>query len=184
MDSTKENDNNTSPPLPAHLACRVLVLGVGNRLYGDDGFGPRVVERLKEHAALPEEVCLSGDVCLIDAGTSAAGILFDLALAEEKTRPVLLLLIDAVDLPKKKHQPGDLWEMTPADLPANKRDDFSLHQLPGSDLLAELDRAGCRVRIIACQIKEIPDRMREGLSAEVDLALEGAAEMVMKRACE
>ncbi len=158
-------------PLPIHLACRVLVLGVGNRLYGDDAFGPRLVERLAASGGLPE------GVCLIDAGTGAARLLFDLLVAER--RPERLYILDAVDLPGR--HPGEVFELTPAELPGNKRDDFSLHQLPGSNLLAELERAGCPVRVIGCQVKEVPAQMREGLSPEVEAALPVAAVLLLAR---
>ena len=155
-------------PLPAHLACRVLVLGVGTRFFGDDGFGPRVVERLLAEGGLPE------GVCLIDAGTGASRILFDVAVSER--RPKLLVICDAVDLPN--HSPGEVFEVAPSGLPANKRDDFSLHQLPGADLLADLTRGGCRVRIVACQVKHIPAEISEGLSPEVEAALSAGAALV------
>ena len=158
-------------PLPAHLACRALVLGVGNRLFGDDGFGPRLTQRLLDSGGLPE------DACLIDAGTGAARLLFDLLLSPR--RPALLLILDAVDLPE--HLPGEVFELAPDELPSNKRDDFSLHQFPGSDLLRELELSGCRVRIIACQVKRVPAEIAEGLSPEVEAALGGAARLVRAR---
>jgi coenzyme F420 hydrogenase subunit delta len=174
----KEDSGGKGYPLPGHLACRVLVLGVGNRLYGDDAFGPRLIERLEEHREeLPEGTCLPEGVCLIDAGTGAARLLFDLLVAER--RPERLYILDAVDLPGRA--PGEVFELTPAELPGNKRDDFSLHQLPGSNLLAELERAGCPVRVIGCQVKEVPAQMREGLSPEVEAALGPAADLLLAR---
>jgi coenzyme F420 hydrogenase subunit delta len=159
-------------PLPHHLACRVLVLGVGNRLFGDDGFGPKLIERLQEREdRLPE------GTCLIDAGTGAARLLFDVLLSPQ--RPARLLLLDAVDLPGRS--PGELFWLSPNDLPGNKRDDFSLHQLPGADLLAELTRAGCQVAVLACQVKSIPAEMSEVLSPEVEAALARAEGLVTAR---
>jgi len=155
-----------------YVEFRSLVLGVGNRLFGDDGFGPRLIDRLTA-----TEGELPGDVCLLDAGTGAARILFDVLISEQ--RPALVLIADAVDLPG--HHPGEVFELAPAGLPANKRDDFSLHQMPGADLLAELDHSGCTVRIIACQVKHIPAEMAEGLSPEVEAALPVAAELVRAR---
>ena len=44
---------------------RIIVLGVGNRLMGDDGFGPRVIDLL-------ESTDLADDVEFRDAGTARA----------------------------------------------------------------------------------------------------------------
>jgi hydrogenase maturation protease len=43
---------------------RVLVLGVGNVLFGDDGFGPAVANALADQCVLP------ADVLVADVGTS------------------------------------------------------------------------------------------------------------------
>ena len=48
----------------------VLIFGCGNILWGDDGFGPAVIQRLKEHYRLP------GNVLAMDVGTSIRDILF------------------------------------------------------------------------------------------------------------
>lgn len=156
--------------MPRFKDFRNLVLGVGNRLYGDDGFGPRLIDKLCEkEEALPE------GTCFLDAGTGASRILFDVLISER--RPPLLLILDAVNLPGRR--PGQVFELSPEELPANKRDDFCLHQLPGADLLAELEKAGSRVRIVACQVKSIPAEMSEGLSPEVEAALAEAESLVL-----
>ncbi len=56
----------------------VLIFGCGNILYGDDGFGPAVIEHLFHHYQLPE-----GRPGL-DVGTCIRDILFDLVLSEKK----------------------------------------------------------------------------------------------------
>ncbi|NIM48234.1 MAG: hydrogenase maturation protease, partial [Gemmatimonadales bacterium] len=43
---------------------RVVVLGCGNVLFGDDGFGPAVAQHCQEHYRIP------ADICVLDAGTS------------------------------------------------------------------------------------------------------------------
>ena len=42
---------------------RIVVLGLGNILYGDEGFGVRVAERLYSRYAFPD------NVEIVDAGT-------------------------------------------------------------------------------------------------------------------
>ncbi len=66
-----------------------LILGCGNVLFGDDGFGPAVVEHLARHREIPP------DVCVMDVGLGIRGVLFTLALSER--RPTTLIIVDAVD---------------------------------------------------------------------------------------
>jgi coenzyme F420 hydrogenase subunit delta len=146
--------------------CRVstLVLACGNFLLGDDGFGCALVEYLKARHRCTR-------ACLIDAGTGVRRILFTLCLSP--IRPKHLLIVDAVDVGRT---PGELFEIDPADLPMPKLDDFSLHQIPTSNLLRELQElCGVEVRVLACQTGPLPQEVRPGLSPPVQAALPGAA---------
>ena len=104
-----------------------MVLGVGNILFGDDGFGCAVVDYVESHYPVPEAVCL------LDAGTGVRKLLFTLCLST--ARPERLLILDAIDAGRS---PGEIFEIDPAEIPPVKLDDFSLHQLPTSNLLREL----------------------------------------------
>ncbi|NCC77733.1 MAG: hydrogenase maturation protease, partial [Clostridia bacterium] len=66
---------------------KVVFLGCGNILLGDDGFGPAVIERL-QRAALPETVEA------IDVGTSIREHLLDYLL-DPRLRPRRLVVVDA-----------------------------------------------------------------------------------------
>lgn len=150
----------------------ILCFGCGNVLFGDDGFGPAVIEHLERHHRLPPEAAA------MDVGTSVREFLFDLLLAE--TRPRLVLVIDAATQPGRR--PGELMELTPDGIGASKVNDFSLHQFPGVNMLAELrDLGGVEVRILAVQTAELPDRVAPGLSAAVAAAVPAAA---LWAACE
>lgn len=142
--------------LPDFCMKPVLVLGCGNRLFGDDGFGCEVAEYLQKHYRLPD------DVYVMDVGTSARKLLFTLCLSEH--RPRQLILIDAVD---KGRTPGEIFELSLDDVPAEKSDDFSLHQVPSSNLARELKEAGVNVRVIVCQIGHVPESVEPGLSEPV-----------------
>ena len=64
--------------------------------------------------------------------------------------------------------PGEIFEIDPADIPAVKLDDFSLHQLPTSNLLRELQEScGVEVRVLACQTGPLPEEISQGLSEAV-----------------
>lgn len=147
----------------------VLVLGCGNVLFGDDGFGPAVAECLQARADLLDKVCV------VNAGTSAREILFDVILSEK--RPEKIIVVDAVD---RGLEPGELFRLAIEDLPVKKLDDFSMHQLPASNLLRELqDLCGVKVELIACQVQEIPETVSPGLSLPVRKALSDAVEMII-----
>lgn len=152
--------------------CRkpVLILGCGNVLFGDDGFGCALAEHLQAHFEVPESVCLA------DAGTGVRRLLFTLCLSP--ARPRRILIVDAVDVGRA---PGEWFEIDPAEIPVVKLDDFSMHQLPTSNLLRELgQQTGVEVRVLACQTGPLPDQVCPGLSEPVRRALPQAAEWVAR----
>jgi len=105
-------------------------------------------------------------VCLLDAGTGVRKLLFTLCISP--VRPRRILIIDAVDMGRA---PGEWFEIDPHDIPAVKLDDFSLHQIPTSNLLRELhEQTGVEVRVLVCQTGPLPD--------EVESALPEAAEWI------
>ena len=149
---------------------RILVLGCGNILFGDDGFGPAVAEHLRSNHTIP------ANVCVFNAGTSVREILFDTILSDKK--PSRIIIVDAMDCAA---EPGELFAVSIDSLPTIKLDDFSMHQIPTSNLLRELrDLCGVEVIVIACQTSRIPDGVSPGLSNPVKEAVARAAEMVAR----
>ena len=149
----------------------ILVLGCGNMLFGDDGFGPAVAQHLQNNYTIPDHVYV------LDAGTSVREILFNVTLAQPKPRKIII--VDAVGVVGKK--PGELFEIPVEDLPDNKTDDFSMHQLPTSNLLRELSTlAQVDIIIIAAQPKNIPEMVSPGLSDVLVDSTPAACEMIMK----
>jgi len=158
--------------VPEYIKKRVLILGVGNTLFGDDGFGPAVADYLLKNCKIPE------DVYVMDVGTGAGDVLFTVALSLEK--PEKIIVLDAVDV---KRSPAEIFELSIDDLPANKITDFSMHLFPAANLLKELrDQMGVEVVILACQAESIPDAVNPGLSDLVEQAVPKAAEMALKLA--
>ena len=146
---------------PSYCQKEILIAGCGNTLFGDDGFGPDVIDFLNEHYNIPDNVCLH------DVGTGIRRILFTLTLSEP--RPKIIVIIDAVD---KERKPGEVFEISLEEIPDVKIDDFSIHQVPSSNLLKELqDLCSVRVRVMACQIESIPESMKGGLSEPVQKAV-------------
>ena len=155
--------------LPDYCSKSVVVLGCGNVFFGDDGFGPALIDYVERWAAVPEHVCLA------DAGTGVRKLLFNICLSP--VRPRRVVIVDAIDVGR---QPGEIFEISPSDLPFAKLDDFSMHQLPTSDLLRELaEECGLDVRILACQSGEIPDHIEPGLTPAVAAAVPRAAERLV-----
>ena len=101
-----------------------MVVGCGNVLFGDDGFGTAVVEHFGNKFNVPSHAAV------INAGLSVREILFNILLSD--ARPKRIIIVDAIDAGKK---PGELFELNISDLPENKIDDFSMHQLHTSNLL-------------------------------------------------
>lgn len=156
--------------LPGYLRKDILVLGCGNLLFGDDGFGPEWVRYFLDNYKIPE------DVAFIDAGLSVRNILFDIALSP--VRPELIIIVDAVDAGRT---PGEVFEIDIDHLPEKKIDDFSMHQMPTTNLLKELkDECGVDVRIIAVQVQRIPEEVSPGISG----VLRNSMEEVTRRVFE
>ena len=146
----------------------ILVFGCGNILFGDDGFGPRVAEELLENYHLTR------NVEVVNAGTSIRNLLFDIALSEKK--PEKIIIIDAIDAGKI---PGEIFELPIDEIPVKKIDDFSMHQLPTSNLLKELkDFCKVDVIIIACQIENIPTEVSTTISKKLIDAIPEACKKI------
>ncbi|NIO16821.1 MAG: hydrogenase maturation protease [Deltaproteobacteria bacterium] len=156
--------------IPEHFQKPVLVLGCGNRLFGDDGFGPAVIEYLTDNYVVPEHVAT------VDAGTGVRNILFDISLGEERVKRIII--VDAIDAGR---EPGEIFELDISEIPRKKIDDFSMHQLPTSNLLRELkELRSIDVRIISAQVEDIPDSVRPGLSETLLRSLPAACEKILE----
>jgi coenzyme F420 hydrogenase subunit delta len=167
-------DKMSEESLPEYVQRRVLVLGVGNVLFGDDGFGPAAADYLLKNCEIPK------DVHVMDVGTGAGDILFTVGLSSKK--PERVIILDAVDVKKR---PAEIFQLKIEDLPESKLTDFSLHLFPSSNLLRELrDQMNIDIVIIACQAERVPDSVSMGLSESVRKALPKAAQMTLKLAQE
>jgi coenzyme F420 hydrogenase subunit delta len=154
--------------MPAFCQARVLVLGVGNVLFGDDGFGPAVIDSLFQHYDIPD------DVYVMDVGTGVRKLLFTLILGD--THPEEIVIVDAVDW---GFLIGEVKEIAADELPMTKIDDFSLHQVPTSNMLRELqDLCEVKVSVVVCDIGNLPQKIDPGLSPKVKQAVKIAVEKI------
>ncbi|MEJ2154439.1 MAG: hydrogenase maturation protease [Desulfobacteraceae bacterium] len=148
-----------------------LIFGCGNPLFGDDGFGPKVIEYLEAHHQIPEHA-----VCL-DAGTSIRDILFDILLSENKPRQIVV--VDAAD--KADKSPGEIFEISVDAIDRKKTSDFSLHQFPTTNMLKELkDHTDVDVRVLVAQVQHIPEEINPGISEPVTTAVPEMCRRIME----
>ena len=148
----------------------ILVLGCGNILFGDDGFGNAVAESLNTDYTLPAHMAA------LDAGTSVREIIFNLLLAEK--RPQTIILVDALE---SGRAPGEVFIAQAADVSANKIHDFSLHMMPTFNMLKEFtELSDSNVVIVAAQPALPPTELREGLSEPMQKAVKEACAYIMQ----
>ena len=156
--------------IPDYSKKKFLILGCGNILFGDDGFGPEAAEYFKKNYSIP------ANTEVINAGCSVRNILFDISLS--KKRPKKIIIIDAFYIGKT---PGEVFEIDINDIPENKIDDFSMHQIPTSNLLKELkDLIKIDIKIIACQPEFIPETVFIGLSEKVTSSIPKICDLVIE----
>jgi len=142
----------------------VLVMGVGNMLRGDDGFGVAVLDEVGTRN-------LPGNVDLLDAGTSI------IDLMEELNGRRKVVVIDAV---RGGQSPGTLYRFSPEDVAAEVVPADSLHQVGLLETLRLAELVDCRpeqVVIIGAQPEDTS--LKIGLTEAVAAAVPRAAEMVM-----
>lgn len=152
-----------------YWAKEIIVLGCGNVLFGDDGFGPAVTEHLQKNFEIPP------NTSVINAGLSVRNILFDIMLSENK--PKRIIIVDAVDM---NRLPGETFELDVSEIPEIKIDDFSMHQLPTSNLLRELKNlCDVDVKILAIQPQNIPEEVSPGLTEVIRDTIPAVCEKVL-----
>ena len=146
-----------------------LILGCGNILFGDDGFGPAVVAHLIQNYNLPKTALA------IDVGTGIQEVLFDLILSEHPPEKVVV-----IEVMEQKAPPGKLFWLKPESLPERTSGIFSLHLPPARDLLLELKKKGVEISLLCCQPERIPETMQIELSNSVSHAVLKASEKIYK----
>jgi len=99
----------------------VLVLGIGNVLWADEGFGVRAVETLHQRYRLP------ASVSLVDGGTQGMYLLEYVCSADR------VLVFDAIDY---KLAPGTLRVFRDSEVPVWTDTMMSLHQATFQELLS------------------------------------------------
>ena len=149
---------------------QILILGIGNVLWADEGFGVRCVEAMADRYALPD------NVRLLDGGTQGLYLLPDLEAADA------LIVFDAVDYGL---EPGTLKLVRDGEVPAFMgAKKMSLHQTGFQDVIATaqlLGRCPERLVLIGCQPVELEDYgggLRPLTAARIDPAIALAVQVL------
>lgn len=145
---------------------QVLILGIGNLLWADEGFGIRAVQTLNNHYEFPDSVTL------MDGGTQGIYLLHYIQRADA------LIVFDAIDygLP-----PGTMklveGDEVPAFMGAKK---MSLHQTGFQEVLAMAQLTGqypARLLLVGVQPVELDDyggSLRPAVKAQIAPAVAAA----------
>ena len=147
---------------------KTVVLGIGNILWADEGFGPKVV------ASMLERNSVSAEVEVVDGGTQG---LYLLPLVQDADR---LLVLDAVDFGKK---PGEIVVLRDREIPAffGQRP-LSLHQTAFTDVLAAASLTNAMpesVTLVGVQLENI-EEWGGGLSPSIEAAIDPAIEISLR----
>jgi hydrogenase maturation protease len=147
-------------PAGGEMSDKTLILGIGNVLWADEGFGVRCVERLAERYSFGPEVHV------LDGGTQGLYLLPFL----EGTRN--LLVFDAVDYGLT---PGTMKIVEDGEVPAFMgAKKMSLHQTGFQDVIATAQLMGTcpeRLCLIGVQPEELEDYgggLRDIVAAQID----------------
>jgi len=108
-----KTENMEKKPMEKELK-DIMVIGVGNVLFKDEGFGIHVVKRMQQMYEFPE------NVELVDGGVLGVHLLGIIS------KPDHLIVVDVI---RNGGQPGDMYRIEQKDIPERIRAKNSVHQV-------------------------------------------------------
>ena len=157
-------DNQIDIPVERDEDFHTLVLGIGNLLWADEGFGVRMVEEMHRRYQFPD------GVRLMDGGTQGLYLVQYVKAARH------LLVFDAIDYGEP---PGTLKLIRGADVPrfmGVKK--MSLHQTGFQEVISAAELLGWEpadMALVGIQAEELEDwggSLRDGTRARMEPAME------------
>ncbi|MHA2089780.1 MAG: hydrogenase maturation protease [Candidatus Kariarchaeaceae archaeon] len=135
------------------------LIGCGNILKGDDGFGPAVVRYLEENYVIPD------DILMEDAGLACADWLLN--LVHDVDAPKMIVVVDAQDM---REVVGTITvkRAIEMDLPDSS---INRHLFPDINVVQQLHRQGVDLVFVSCQVGYIPEDLFQGISDEMKSAI-------------
>jgi len=144
---------------------KILVLGLGNSLMSDDGFGVFAVQKLQQDFRFPAQVAL------LDGGTLGLDLLPRLEGVDK------LVILDAINMDAA---PGEVFRLEGEEVPRAFANKLSVHQMGVQDLLAVAELQGyCPPELVVWGVQPESIEMRIGLTEPVKPALEKVVQGVV-----
>lgn len=147
----------------------LLIMGVGNILWADEGFGVRCAEHFNQRYKMPEASRI------IDGGTLGMYLLETVCATQD------LLIFDCADL---HEAPGSLRVLTDDEVLVWSTTKISAHQTGMNEVLAMagvLGKSPKRLAVVAVQPAELNDyggSLTEAVRAQLDAAVEAALKVL------
>ena len=158
----------TKTSLPGTQMTGTIVLGIGNRLGGDDAVGPCLVDMLNQQQH-KVKILHSAEITAMDAGTTPESCTSII----RRRHPDSLILVDAADMGLP---PGALRTIPPEKISVLS---FSTHHMPLSMFISYVQGFCGKVRLIGVQPERtemgggISKAVRRSMTELVDVVLEG-----------
>ena len=144
-----------------------IVLGIGNRLGGDDAAGTHVVDMLNQRRHRTKAL-LPTEIMAIDAGTAPESY----TSVIRQHRPDLLILVDAADMGLP---PGALRTIAPEKISVLS---FSTHHIPLSMFIAYVKEFCGKVLLVGVQPEQT--ETGRGISKAVRKSVKKLAEAILE----
>jgi hydrogenase maturation protease len=146
---------------------KIIIVGVGNRLLGDEGIGPHIIDKLLQ-------THMPSNVEVIDCGCDL------LSLTPHLNKPQKIIVIDAI---RAGGKPGEIYRLDYSELETRGVKMRSSHQVGAIDALGLLKQiypalADCEIVIIGMEPKAIElgtglsDKVRESVADVLRLVFE------------
>ncbi|MCA1826944.1 MAG: hydrogenase maturation protease [Myxococcales bacterium] len=151
------------------MARRVLIAGIGNVFFGDDGFGPEVSRRLARRA-------LPAGVEVRDFGIRGLDLTYALLDGWDAA-----ILVDALP---RGGEPGTLYVVEPDQIATVQAPDpHAMHPVRVLAMAQEIGPTPKTLRVVGCEPAAAAE-MEMGLSPAVSAAIDPACALVEKLARE
>lgn len=144
----------------------IVVLGVGNIILTDEGFGVRVIEELKKNYSFDERVQL------IDGGT------LGIELTHFITGTKKLLIVDSID---GGLDAGSIYELSNEEIKAHFKQKISAHEVGVEEVLTLLELTGRAIpEVIVLGAQPFSLDAGVGLSSEMEKILPRVVERALE----
>ncbi|MDP2971812.1 MAG: hydrogenase maturation protease [Deltaproteobacteria bacterium] len=149
--------------MPKDAKNKVLIVGIGNLLYRDDGIGAWVIQEMKK-MRLPDHMEL------LDMGTSTMDLIYHMEGVKK------LVVIDAM---KAGGTPGTIYRSKPEDLLPKEDGPVSLHDIGLLETLNMAKKKGMEIETVVIGVEpkildwgmELSDELKERIPTLIEVVL-------------